>query len=159
MPSFITKDRGEQMSELSTVDRGTQRATRAELEQFYAEQMMLLDEGDAASWAETFTEDGIFVPPNAPAVQGRAAMRAGAERTAAEFRGKGMVRRHVVANLNLVSLEGGKAQVTAYVLVVDSAQGASRITTSTIVHDELHSDGARWYLAHRVVRRDIDGPA
>ncbi|WP_234425673.1 nuclear transport factor 2 family protein, partial [Streptomyces kebangsaanensis] len=33
---------------------------QAEVQDFYARQMRLLDEGRAEEWAETFTEDGVF---------------------------------------------------------------------------------------------------
>ena len=35
-------------------------ALQAEVQQFYARQMHLLDSGEADAWAETFTEDGVF---------------------------------------------------------------------------------------------------
>ncbi|MBB5156850.1 nuclear transport factor 2 family protein [Saccharopolyspora phatthalungensis] len=128
---------------------------RAELEQFYAEQMAMLDEGDATSWVDTFTEDGSFVPPNgAPEVKGRTALREGTDQTITRLSDAGTVRRHVLTNLNLVALEYGQAQTVAYVLVVDSTKGESQITTSTVMRDELTSDGTRWRVARRVVRRD-----
>jgi hypothetical protein len=121
--------------------------------------MTLLDEGKTGIWGDTFTEDAIFVPPNgAPEVQGRAALKAGMEAALAGLWGAGIVRRHMLTNLNVVALPDGKAQATAYVLIVDSAKGESRISTFMIMHDELHSDGAGWHVSRRVVRRDIDGP-
>ena len=144
------------MSELSMAEKNVQRhIARADLEQFYAEHFALLDEGNAGSWVTTFTEDGIFVPPDGrPEVKGRAILKAGTEKTSARLSDAGTVRRHVLANLNLLALADGKAETRAYVLVVDSVAGETRITTSTVMHDELTSDGTRWYVAHRVVRRD-----
>jgi 3-phenylpropionate/cinnamic acid dioxygenase small subunit len=149
------------MTELATDDKSAQRIlARAEIEQFYAEHFTMLDEGDAASWVGTFTEDGIFVPPAGRAeLRGRETLRASTEKTVARLADAGTVRRHVLANLNLIALTGGRAEVRAYVLVVDSTAGESRITTSVLMRDELTSDGTRWYVARRVLHRDIDGPA
>jgi hypothetical protein len=46
------------MSESSTAEKSAQRHNAwAELGQFYARQMTLLDEGNTGSWGDTFTED------------------------------------------------------------------------------------------------------
>ncbi|MFD0900475.1 nuclear transport factor 2 family protein [Actinomadura sediminis] len=144
------------MSDTSTMEKIARRyVVRSQIEQFYAEQMALLDEGDAGSWVNTFVDDGVFVPPGgAPEVKGRSALLAGTEATVARLAEAGTVRRHVLTNLNLVALVEGGAQVTAYVLIVDSAAGESRITTSTVMRDQLVSDGRRWYVARRAVSRD-----
>ena len=148
------------MSEASTTETDVERyVVRAQIEQFYAEQMALLDEGNAEKWVDTFTDDGVFVPPGgAPEVTGRSALLTGTKATVARLSGAGTVRRHVLTNLALAAPAGRDAQVTAYVLVVDSAEGETRITTSTVMHDELVRDGAGWRVARRVVRRD-DLPA
>lgn len=144
------------MSESSTTEKDVQRCiARVSLEQFYAEHFTLLDEGDAEGWVNTFTEEGIFVPPDGrPDVKGRATLRAGTEKTIARLSDADTVRRHVLTNLNVLSLAGRKAETRAYVLVVDSAPGETRITTSTVMRDELTSDGTHWYVAHRIVQRD-----
>ncbi|GDY32005.1 nuclear transport factor 2 family protein [Gandjariella thermophila] len=144
------------MAELSTVETGVRRhIVWAELGQFYAEQMAILDDGDAEGWVDTFTEEGVFVPPNgAPEVKGRAALLAGTRSTVARLKEAGTVRRHVLTNMNLVELADSSARTTSYVLIVDSVAGETRITMSTVMRDELVSDGRRWYVARRVVRRD-----
>src|SRR4051812_29284933 len=136
------------MTEVSAVDTGARHVLRAELGQFYAEQMAILDDGDAAAWVDTFTEDGVFVPPNGgPEVKGRAALLEGTRATVARLSESGTVRRHVLTNLNLVAVAEGSARTTSYVLVVDSAGGETRMTTATVMRDELVSEGGRWYVA------------
>jgi len=149
------------MTELATDNKSAQRVlARAEIEQFYAEHFAVLDEGDAATWVSTFTEDAIFVPPTGRAeLRGRETLQAGTEKTVGRLADAGTVRRHMLANLNLIALNGGRAEVRAYVLVVDSTAGECRVTTSVHMRDELTWDGTRWYVARRVLHRDIDGPA
>ncbi|MCE6995360.1 nuclear transport factor 2 family protein [Saccharothrix sp. S26] len=141
------------MTDSTTVER---HIAWAELGQFYAEQMAVLDDGDAEGWVDTFTEDGVFVPPNdAPEVKGRQALLVGTRSTVARLDEAGTVRRHVQTNMNLVELSGDSARTVSYVLVVDSTPGEpTRITTSTVMRDELVRDGARWLVARRVVLRD-----
>ena len=153
MPRGIRQRKGAVMPESSTTEK--RHIIRAEIEQFYAEQMEILDDGRAERWVDTFTDDGIFVPPGgAPEVKGRAALLAGTRQTVARLAEAGTARRHVLTNLNLVSVTRGKAETSAYVLVVDSTEGESRITTATVMRDELTFAGERWYVARRVVRRD-----
>jgi hypothetical protein len=148
------------MTELATDDKRAQRVlARAEIEQFYVEHFALLDEGNAATWVNTFIKDGIFVPPAGRAeLRGRETLQASTEKTVSRLADAGTVRRHVLANLNLIALNGSRAEVRAYVLVVDSTAGECRVTTSVLMRDELTWDGTRWYVAHRVLHRDIDGP-
>ncbi|MFD0346153.1 nuclear transport factor 2 family protein [Kitasatospora aburaviensis] len=54
---------------------------RADIEQFYARHMQLLDGGRAEEWAATFTEDGTFRLPGRPEPsRGRAELAEGARR-------------------------------------------------------------------------------
>ena len=110
---------------------------------------------------DTFVDDGVFVPPGgAPEVKGQSALLEGTKATVARLAEAGTVRRHALTNLNLVAVVEGGAQVTAYVLVVDSTAGETRITTCTVMRDQLVSDGEHWYVARRVVTRDdLDAPA
>ncbi len=50
----------------------------AQIGQFYADHFYLLDSGRADEWAQTFTEDGEFWPPNRPEpLKGREVLTAG----------------------------------------------------------------------------------
>lgn len=144
------------MTEVSTVEAGVRRhLVWAELGQFYAEQMAILDDGDADGWVDTFTADGVFVPPGgAPPVTGREALLAGTRATVARLAEAGTVRRHVLTNLNVTEVTEHDARTTSYVLIVDSTDGQTRITTSTLMRDELVSDGSRWLVGRREVWRD-----
>ncbi|MFI6317040.1 nuclear transport factor 2 family protein [Nonomuraea sp. NPDC050556] len=128
-----------------------------EIQQFYADHMHLLDSGDTAGWAATFTEDGTFVPPPPrPAVSGRGNLAEAAALAAKERAEKGETHRHWHG---MVSVRPGEdadsVRVTCYALVfVTPAGGAPRLHQSCVCEDLLVRDGESWLVRHRRVSRD-----
>src|SRR5260221_5260193 len=69
--------------------------TYYEIQDFYARQMQLLDQGYTQEWAQTFTEDGVFAANAQPEpVRTRSAIAAGAAAASAELSAQGIRRRH-----------------------------------------------------------------
>lgn len=131
-----------------------------QVEQFYAWQMRALDDGDAAAWAATFTEDGVFTSDGTQdQASGRAQLEAGAAHAISRLTASGVTRRHLVSNIRVERVRDDMVRASSYVPVIDTIDGQARITTSTVVHDELVRSGATWLVSHRtVLRDDISSP-
>ncbi|WP_406191387.1 nuclear transport factor 2 family protein [Streptomyces griseus] len=130
----------------------------AEIQQFYARQAGLLDDGRAVEWARTFTEDGVFRDASRPqdALVGRRAIgtQAGAhhDRRVAE----GVDVRHWLGMLDLRAEDDGSLRVRSYALTPSTGRDGSglRISVSVVCHDRLVREDGRWYVADRTLRRD-----
>ena len=83
-----------------------------------------LDAGDVATVVDCFTADAALESPAIGRIAGRDAIRAFAERFAAQ-RAAGVQFRHLVTNI-AVEIDGDRARVTAYLLVFITENGASR---------------------------------
>ncbi|GAA0991767.1 nuclear transport factor 2 family protein [Nocardiopsis tropica] len=126
------------------------------IHQLYARQSHLIDSGNAGGWADTFTPDGEFHSPTYPApVVGRTPLRDFARDFARDARAGGEVRRHVVTNVYVESLEAEEARVSAYLQVMATrVAGGTRVLRLTALHDRLVRHGDDWRVARRDVRRD-----
>ncbi|MFH8409712.1 nuclear transport factor 2 family protein [Streptomyces sp. NPDC018019] len=127
-----------------------------EIQQFYAQQMHLLDDGRVAEWAETFTPDGVFAANAQPApAVGRAAITEAAAKATEAYRAAGVQRRHW---LGMVAVTGGTGDtVTArcYALVIETPRGGRpEIKASTLCEDELVRAGSTWQVRDRRITRD-----
>ncbi|MDT9592936.1 nuclear transport factor 2 family protein [Nocardioides zeae] len=123
----------------------------------YARQSHLIDGGDAVGWAATFTADGIFDSPSyARPVTGTAALTAFAEEYAAAGRAERVVSRHVVSDVDVVSIDdAGTVTARAYLQIVATAPGEpSRLQRLTVLADRWTREGDAWRLQRREVRRD-----
>ncbi|MGW0534438.1 nuclear transport factor 2 family protein [Streptomyces sp. NPDC003032] len=144
---------------MTVTDEATTSGTGAlyhQIQQFYARQMQLLDDGRAEEWARTFTEDGVFAA-NAhpePAV-GRAGIHASAAKAAEEYRAKGVQRRHWLGMVSVEPSADGSVSARCYALVIETPRGGqAAIRVSTLCEDRLVRDGANWLVEHRQVTRD-----
>jgi hypothetical protein len=128
----------------------------AEVQQFYARQMYLLDTGAATEWAETFAADGSFAPPSAPApIVGRAQLAVGAERAFAELTEAGERHRHLLLAVDVDPRPDGSLVVRSYAQIVATVRGGpSRIHLMCETHDVLVDDGGRLAVKERRVTRD-----
>lgn len=128
-----------------------------EVERLYARQSRLIDSGDAAGWAATFTADGAFHSPSYPEpAVGTPALVAFAERYA-EGQRSGTVSRHVVTNVDVVpGADADHLTAYAYLQIVATPRGeASRLVRLTTLTDELvRGDDGAWRFATRRVTRD-----
>lgn len=131
----------------------------ARVMRLYARQSRLIDSGDAAGWAQTFTPDGVFASPSYPQpATGNAQLVAFAERFAAGNR-SGTVSRHVVTNIDVLpGTDADHLVVHAYLQIVATPRGEfSRLVRLTTLTDQWVRAGDSWQLAHRQVTRD-DAP-
>ncbi len=149
---------------MTEVVASTERLNLAEIhcqvEQFYASQMQVLDDGDAAAWVATFTEDGVFTSNGMPdQLAGRAQLQAAAVHAISQLAASGVTRRHIVSNIRVERVSDDVLRVSSYVPVIDTIDGEARIKTSTVMHDTLTRSGANWLVSHRrILRDDIRSP-
>jgi actinorhodin biosynthesis protein ActVIA len=125
----------------------------AEVQQFYARQMQLLDGGAFEAYAETFTEDGEFrhTPGREPA-RTRAGISSELHDFHKRFDGDPVQRRHWFSMINLEPQDDGSIRSTVYALVVTTRPGGKpAIAPSCVVHDVLvWADGALLNRSRRV---------
>lgn len=127
-----------------------------EIQQFYAQQMHLLDDGRVEEWARTFTEDGVFAANAQPVpAVGRAAITKAAADATAAYAAAGVQRRHW---LGMVSVESATEQaVTArcYALVIETPRGGRpEIKASTLCEDRIVRQDGAWQIEDRRITRD-----
>jgi uncharacterized protein (TIGR02246 family) len=127
-----------------------------EVERFYARQSRLIDEGDAAGWAATFTPDGEFHSPSYPEpAVGTDALVAFARRFEETDRASGTRSRHVITNVD-VEERDDEATAHAYLQIVTTPTGGeSRLVRLTTITDHLvHDSDGGWRVQRRQVTRD-----
>jgi 3-phenylpropionate/cinnamic acid dioxygenase small subunit len=123
----------------------------------YARQSRLIDGGDAAGWAATFTSEGEFHSPSYPQpAVGTAELVAFATRFWETGQATGVVSRHVITNVDVLPGAGEDEVVAhAYLQIVATPRGEdSRLVRLTTVTDRLVRQADGWRVARRDVRRD-----
>ncbi|MFJ8888504.1 nuclear transport factor 2 family protein [Streptomyces sp. NPDC102402] len=129
----------------------------AEVQQYYARQMQLLDLHRPQEWAETFTEDATFDVPTLPEpVRGRAALVASTRRAHAQLAEAKEQHRHVIGMLDVRPQEDATVQVRSYAVVYASTVGqGSRVHRMCVCEDVLVRDAdGRLQVRARLVTRD-----
>ncbi|WP_282088953.1 nuclear transport factor 2 family protein [Streptomyces tendae] len=128
----------------------------AEVQQFYAEHMQLLDGGAVDAWAETFTEDATFAVPTLPEpTRGREGLREALSRTTRELAAARERRRHWHGMVAVFPNGDGSLRVRCYALVF-----ATRLERQPVLHrvcvceDVLVREGGRLLVKSREVTRD-----
>ncbi len=125
------------------------------VEQFYAHQMQVLDSGDAAGWAATFTDDGVFSSNGMQnPVTGYDELLAAAKKANAALASEGITRRHLVSTLTIEGGDDDGVRARCYVLIIDTGNGATALRMSTVMEDLLVFSTAGWLVQERTVRRD-----
>ncbi|MFE6848431.1 nuclear transport factor 2 family protein [Streptomyces sp. NPDC057686] len=130
----------------------------AEVQQFYAHQMQLLDLGESQLWAETFTEDAVFDVPTLPQpVRGRAGLVAATSRSAAQLAEAGQRHRHFMGMFDVCERPDGAVDVRSYAIVYASQIGGeSRVHRVCVCEDVLvRAEGALRVATRRVTRDDL----
>ncbi|MFH0520348.1 nuclear transport factor 2 family protein [Streptomyces sp. M41] len=130
----------------------------AEVQQFYARHMHLLDAGDGEGWARTFTENGSFAPPSLPEpVVGREALAAGVNKAAAALAEAGEVHRHLLSMVAVEERADGTLGVRSYAQIVATPRGGSpRLHLMCVCEDVLERvDGELKVRERRVTRDDL----
>jgi SnoaL-like domain len=127
-----------------------------QIQQFYAHQMQLLDEGLVEEWAASFTEDGVFAANAHPEpTRGRTAIRQAAQQTVQDLSAKGLIRRHWLGMVVLGPREDGSVFARSYAQVLETPRGgATVLRMSTVCEDLLCHDGEQWLVRNRQVWRD-----
>ncbi len=130
--------------------------TYQRVQQFYAHQMQLLDDGSVEEWAKTFTEDGTFAANAHPApTTGRAAIASAAGQAVAELKRAGLVRRHWLGMITVGSRPDDTLLARCYALVISTPKGGqSGVHVSTVCEDVLVRNGDELLVRERRVARD-----
>ncbi|MFY4723613.1 nuclear transport factor 2 family protein [Streptomyces sp. LaBMicrA B280] len=131
-------------------------ALYAQVQQFYAHQMQLLDLGECERWAATFTEDATFEVPTLPEpVAGRAALAAATGRTAAQLAASGIRHRHFIGMFDVGEQPDGTVHVRSYAIVYASpVGGAPQVHRVCVCDDVLVRVAGGLQVAARLVTRD-----
>ncbi|MGW7823537.1 nuclear transport factor 2 family protein [Streptomyces puniciscabiei] len=131
-------------------------ALYAEVHQFYARQMRILDVHDTESWAVTFTEDAVLELPSLSApVCARTGLARYVRAGAARQRRAGGRLNHWVGMLDVRPRADGslRTRCSALLYVTPGADG-SHVLYVCVMEDVLVRAGGEWRIAHRRVTRD-----
>ncbi|MFB6555105.1 MULTISPECIES: nuclear transport factor 2 family protein [unclassified Streptomyces] len=142
---------------MTTGNSSSVEAVYAEVQQFYAHHMHLLDAGDGEGWALTFTEDGSFAPPSLPEpVVGRHALATGVNKAAAALAEAGEVHRHLLSMVSVEPRQDGELSVRSYAQIIATPRGGSpRLHLMCVCDDVLvRVDGELKVRERRVTRDD-----
>jgi 3-phenylpropionate/cinnamic acid dioxygenase small subunit len=131
-------------------------ALYAEVQQFYAHQMQILDAHDTERWAGTFTEDAVFeLPFLSEPVRARAGLARYVRDGAARQRRAGSRLNHWVGMLDVEPQADGSLHTRCSALVyVTPNGGTSRVLYVCVMEDVLVRTRGKWRTAHRRVTRD-----
>ncbi|AYG82978.1 hypothetical protein DWB77_05170 [Streptomyces hundungensis] len=127
-----------------------------EIQQFYAQQMHLLDDGRVEEWAHTFTTDGVFAANAQPVpAVGREAITAAAAAATAAYAEAGVQRRHWLGMVSVEGVDGDVVTARCYALVIETARGGRpEIKASTLCVDRVVRVGGSWQIQDRQITRD-----
>jgi hypothetical protein len=127
-----------------------------DVQQFYARHMHLLDAGDAAGWAGTFTDDASFrLPGRAEPVRGRANLEAAARATAADLAERGETHRHWHGMVAVEPIDQDTLRARCYALVFATPRGGEpRLHRTCTCDDTLVRVDGGWLVRDRTVTRD-----
>jgi uncharacterized protein (TIGR02246 family) len=128
-------------------------ADRAAIHDLFTRYCCALDNGEVETVVDCFTVDAVLKSPVID-LQGHDAIRAFASRFAAQ-RAAGTQFRHMVTNI-AVTLDGGRARATAYLLVLISANGGHLTLPPGRYKCELVREGETWRFSRRIVLHDHD---
>ena len=127
---------------------------RLTIDDLFVRYTTALDRGDVETVVDCFTADAALESPVIGAIAGREAIRAFAERFAAQRAG-GTQFRHMVTNI-AAEIDGNKANATAYLFVLITHDGKSRSLPPGRYECEAVKQGNTWRFSRRVVFHDHD---
>lgn len=130
------------------------------VQDFYIRRLKSLDAGDAAAWAATFVEDGIFSTNARPEPsRGRDAIRGEVRAAHTALVGRGAHRRHWLGMLT-VTPDGEQIRTEFYAIVYEIVYGGpTTLMATTTGESVLVDDGAGLLVRHEWIRRDDLTPA
>lgn len=128
----------------------------AEVQQFYARQMRLLDARKLEAYAATFTEDAVFghTPGREPA-RTRAGIIKDLYEVHKRFENDPQQRRHMFTMMDIEPRDDGSIRSTCYALVLTTRpQGSPELVRSCVVHDVLVRENGTLLNRSRHVEHD-----
>ncbi|MCC5481257.1 nuclear transport factor 2 family protein [Streptomyces barringtoniae] len=131
-------------------------ALYAQVQQFYAHQMQILDAHDTDSWSGTFTEDAVLeLPSLSEPVRARDGLARYVRAGAARQRRAGSRLDHWVGKLDVHPRADGSLQTRCSALVyLTPSGGGSKVLCAYVMEDVLVRTRGEWRAAHRRVTRD-----
>ncbi len=127
---------------------------RLAIDDLFVRYTTALDAGDVETVVDCFTADAALESPVIGKIAGREAIRAFAERFAAQRAG-GTQFRHMVTNI-AAEIDDDKADATAYLFVLITHDGKSRSLPPGRYECEAVKQGNTWRFSRRVVFHDHD---
>ncbi|MFF3019883.1 nuclear transport factor 2 family protein [Streptomyces sp. NPDC057939] len=132
----------------------------AQVQQFYARQMGLIDDGRPDEWAETFTEDAVFQEAsrlNEP-LRGRVAIRDSSRARQRRLEEDKLDFRHWLGMLDVRPQSDGSLRTRSYALAMRIPRGgALDIFASVVCNDHLVQVDGTWKVADRDLHHDGSG--
>ena len=131
----------------------------AQIQQFYAHQMGLLDDREAELWADTFTEDAVFQEASRMApVHGRPAISASARANVDRLAASGIRMRHWLGMLQVRTEPDGAVRARSYALAMRTPKGGDLdVFVSVVCVDQLVPVDGGWQVRHRDLTHDAAG--
>ncbi|WP_069814241.1 nuclear transport factor 2 family protein [Streptomyces sp. TP-A0874] len=128
----------------------------SQVQQFYARQMGLIDDGRAEEWAATFTEDAVFEEPSRlDPLRGRDAIRVSCRARADRLEAENTDFRHWLGMLDVRPQDDGSLRTRAYALAMRIPRGgALDIFASVVCEDHLVPSDGGWAVRHRHLQHD-----
>lgn len=132
----------------------------AEIQALYATYTHSLDSGDAETWAETFTPDGVLLMVAAGDAEDAGLRIAGRDALAGFATGAHAANGGNMRNWQsqaMITATPGGAEGRCYLMLFLTVDGPAAIQTSGVFTDRLVKTTVGWRFAHRTLRGD--GPA
>ncbi|MDI3408189.1 nuclear transport factor 2 family protein [Streptomyces cavernicola] len=127
------------------------------VQQFYARQMGLLDDGRPDDWSATFTEDAVFQEASRldEPLRGRDAIRESSRARKQRLDEAEIDFRHWLAMLQVHPQADGTLRTRAYALAMRTPRGGSLdIFASVVCNDHLVPVDGGWQVARRELHHD-----
>jgi 3-phenylpropionate/cinnamic acid dioxygenase small subunit len=129
----------------------------AEIQQFYARQMGLLDDGRPDDWADTFTTDAVFAEASRlpEPLRGREVIRASSRARQERLDADKIDFRHWLGMLDVRPQDDGSVRTRAYALAMRTPRGGQlEIFASVVCHDHLVRVNGAWQVRQRDLTHD-----
>jgi 3-phenylpropionate/cinnamic acid dioxygenase small subunit len=128
----------------------------SEVQQFYAYQMGLLDDGAVDPWVATFTTDAVFEDNTSPEpLRGRDAIFASVRARVDQLQAEGRQFRHWFGMIDVNQLPDGELETRVYALAMSTPSGGKLSVHGHVVcRDHLIPAGGGWSVRHRRVAVD-----
>ena len=128
------------------------------VQQFYARQMALLDDGLVEEWAATFCLDAVFAETRMPdPLRGRAAIRDAVRSGVDGLAAAGVDFRHRFGMLDVIPAPDGVRTRFCTLALATPPGGPTEIRGNVVGRDHLEPAGDSWLVRQRQLRYDGSG--